>query len=81
MEPEESASDKLISKIYYDPAGHGSIKKTYNEVHKKTKMITEADVKAWFYRNIPRKTNLAGFNSFIVHEPKEEHQMDLMFCL
>ena len=80
MEPEEeSASDKLISKIYYDPAGHGSIKKTYNEVHKKTKMITEADVKAWFYRNIPRKTNLSGFNSFIVHEPKEEHQMDLMF--
>jgi Integrase core domain len=69
----------IIAKIYYDPAGHGSIHKTFIAAHKKDATITEADVKKWFYDNIQRKTDLAGYNSFITSEPKEEYQMDLMF--
>ena len=69
----------VIAKIYYDPAGHGSVRKTYLDAHKKDGSISEADVKAWFYKNLQRKTHLAGHNSFITHEPKEEYQMDLMF--
>ena len=69
----------VIAKIYYDPAGHGSVRKTYLDAHKKDGSISEADVKAWFYKNLQRKTDLAGHNSFITHEPKEEYQMDFMF--
>ena len=76
---EESAVDRVISRMYYDQGGHGSMKKTYAEAPKKNKIITEADVKAWFYKNINRKTDLAGYNSFIKKEPKEEYQMDLLF--
>ncbi len=71
--------NSIIEKVYYDPAGHGSIRKTYVDANKKDKTISEADVKKWFNNNIPRKTDLAGYNSFITSEPKEEYQMDLMF--
>ena len=76
---EESAVDRVISRLYYDQGGHGSMKKTYTEAHKENKFISEADVKAWFYKNINRNTDLAGYNSFITNEPKEEYQMDLLF--
>jgi hypothetical protein len=73
------AKDHVISKMYYDLAGHGSMKKTYEYANKKNKTITEADVKDWFYRNIQRKNDLAGYNSFIATDPQEEYQIDLMF--
>ena len=80
MEPEEeSIKDQVISKIYYDLGGHGAMKKTYTQAHKKNTAITESDVKDWYYKNIPRKNDLAGYNSFIANAPKEEYQMDLLF--
>jgi hypothetical protein len=80
MEPEEeSAVDRVISSMYYDQGGHGSMKKTYAEAHKRNKYISEADVKAWFYKNILRKKDLPGYNSFITSKPSEEYQMDLLF--
>ena len=76
---EESAVDRVISSMYYAQEGHGSMKKTYAEAHKRNKYIAEADVKDWFYKNILRKKDLAGYNSFITSKPKQEYQMDLMF--
>ena len=71
--------DKIIDKIYHDPAGHGSMKTTYEDAKKKDKSITYGDIQAWFKKNIERKTQLKGYNSFIASEPKQEYQMDLFF--
>ncbi len=77
MEPEEeSAVDRVISRMYYDQGGHGSMKKTYAHAHNINKYISEADVKAWFHKNILRKKDLLGYNSFITSKPNEECQMD-----
>ena len=71
--------DAIIERIYYDPGQHGSVRKTYLAAHQRNQTITEAYVKAWFTRNIARKTDLPGYHSFITSEPREEYQMDLMF--
>ena len=73
------SKEEVIDRIYHDLGGHGSMKKTYTQSHGVDKRITEANVKTWFYNNIPRKTDLAGYNSFIAKKPKQEYQMDLMF--
>ena len=72
-------NDAIISTVYHDRGGYGSMKKTYEHANNQNKDITEADVKDWFYRNIQRKNDLAGCNSFIVTDPQEEYQIDLMF--
>ena len=71
--------DHIIDKIYHDPAGHGSMRTTYEDAKKKDKSITYVDIQAWFKKNIERKTQLKGYNSFIASEPKQEYQMDLFF--
>ena len=70
---------KIIDHIYYDPAGHGSMRTTYEDAKKKDKSITYVDIQAWFKKNIERQTQLKGYNSFIASEPKQEYQMDLFF--
>ena len=71
--------DEIIDKIYHDPAGHGSMRTTYEDAKKKDQSITYGDIQAWFKKNIKRKTQLKGYTSFIANEPKEEYQMDLFF--
>ena len=71
--------DSIIAKIYFDPAGYGSMQTTLQDARKMDKSITSDDVKAWFNKNVERKTNLKGYNSFVASEPKEEYQMDIMF--
>ena len=39
--------------------------------------IKEADVRKWKDKNLQRKTNLKGQNSFIASESKQEYQIDL----
>ena len=73
------SKSEIINKIYHDPAGHGSMKTTYEDAKQKDKSITYVDVKKWFDTNIERKTQLKGYNSFIANDPKEEYQMDLFF--
>ena len=73
------SKSEIINKIYYDPAGHGSMKTTFEDAKQKDKSISYVDVKKWFDANISRKTQLKGYNSFIASEPKEEYQMDLFF--
>jgi len=71
----------IIDKTYHDLAGYVSMKTTLEDARKVDKSITMDDVKKWFDKNVERKTNLKGYNSFIASEPREEYQMDLMFFI
>ena len=73
------AKNEVISKIYNDPGGHGSIKETFQDARQKDKTITLFDVKKWFESNTQRKQNLAGFNSYVAPKPFFEYQVDLFF--
>ena len=64
--------NEIIKKIYYDPAGFGSIQTTLKDAKAKNSTININDVKAWFKQNVERKTDLKGCNSFVVNEPFEE---------
>ena len=76
--PDKTKND-IIDKIFYDPSGHASIRKTYADANKIDKAIKYADVKAWFEKNIDRTTQLKGYNSYVAPEPKFEYQIDLFF--
>jgi len=71
--------DKIIAKTYFDMAGYGSVSATLADAKKYDPSITYDDVKKWKARNTERKTNLKGYNSFIVNKPFVEFQMDLAF--
>jgi len=71
--------DELLNFIYFDPAGYGSIKQTYDEAKKKDKTITMKDVKDFIDKHVEQKKQLRGMNSFIAQRPKQEYQMDLFF--
>ena len=72
-----SAKDEIISKTYYDFGGYGSIARTLKEAREIDPTIKEIDVKTWKDKNLQRKTNLKGQNSFIASESKQEYQIDL----
>ena len=71
---------KIIEKIYYDPAGFGSISETLKDAKKYDKSITYEDVKKWkASQSFGQKKPMKGMNSFIADAPHEEYQMDLLF--
>ena len=76
---EQTEKDKIIEKIYFDPAGYGSITTTLKDARAIDKTITYEDVKQWKEKNVERKTQLKGQNSFVASYPKQEYQMDLFF--
>ena len=49
--------DKIIDKIYHDPAGHGSMRTTYEDAKKKDQSITYGDIQAWFKKTLKEKLN------------------------
>ena len=67
----------IISKIYTDPSGFGSIKKTLDEAKQVDKSITIDDVKDWFRKNVEKKNQLKGMNSCVAPHPYYEYQLDL----
>ena len=69
--------DGLIKEIYYDPAGYGTVQETYKEVKKLDSTITINNVRDWYERNIDRKKQLRGFNSYISKGPLDEFEVDL----
>ena len=71
--------DKIIHDIYYDPAGFSGINKTYSDAKQKNNDITLNDVKEWFNKNINKKTQLKGYNSFINNKAYDEYEVDLAF--
>ena len=67
----------IIKNIYHDPSGFGSVQKTYQEAREKDSSITLQNVKDWFSKNVERKKQLKGYNSFINDGAHEEYQVDL----
>ena len=76
-ETTQADKDKIIKEVYFDSGALGSIKRTLEDARKKDPSIKEADVKNWKDKNLRKKINVSGFNSWIASEPKEEYQMDL----
>ena len=74
-----SDREKIISKIYYDLAGYGSMKDTYKEAKQKDPSNEYQDVTEWFKNRVQRKTQLKGQNSYIAHRRFQEYQIDLFF--
>ena len=71
--------DDIISSIYYDRSGYGSVQTTYQDAKKKDKTITVNDVKKWFEKNVEKKKQLSGYNSFVAPCAKYEYEIDLFF--
>ena len=71
--------NEIIRRMYYDPAGFGSMRSTLKDAQAKDKTINMNDVKAWFKRDVEQKKNLKGYNSFVANEPFEEFQVDPCF--
>ena len=71
--------ENIISKIYYDPSGFGSINTTYKDAKKKNNSITLDDVKEIFRTRVEKKNKAYGFNSFVAPRPYYEYQADLFF--
>ena len=60
--------DGLIKKIYYDPAGFGTVQETYKEVKKLDSTIKVSDVKDWYERNIEGKNSSADLTVISVRD-------------
>ena len=71
---------EIISKIYNDLSGFGSIQQTFAEARKIDKTITLNDVKEWKEKNIVRKNNLPGYNSYVASAPRFEYQVGPFLC-
>ena len=71
--------DDNISRTYYDRSGYGSVQTTYQDAKKKDKTITVNDVKRWFEKNVERKKQLSGYNSFIAPHSFYEFEVDSFF--
>ena len=71
--------DKTLARVYYDPAGYGSKKETFDDVKKIDKNVKYSDIVDFFEKHVEQKKNLKGMNSFIASHPYQEFQMDLMF--
>ena len=74
-----SKKDEIIAKVYYDLAGYGSVATTLSDAKQYDPSITYEDVKRWKAKKTERKTNIRGYNSFVVDKPFVEYQMDLAF--
>ena len=71
--------NSIISKIYYDKSGFGSIKTTFEDARKVDKSMTLEDIKQFFNNNVKKKDNLKGYNSFVAPHNYYEYQADLFF--
>lgn len=71
--------ENIIEKAYTDLAGFSNLKEHYKDAKIKDNTITINDVKEWRSKNIERKTQLKGYNSFVAQGPYYEYQADLAF--
>ena len=74
-----SEKQKIISDIYFDRAGYGSLKTTLQDARKKDSSIRLEDVKEFFAKNVEEKRKPRGENSFVAPHPHFEYQLDLFF--
>ena len=75
----DNTIEQTKTRIYYDPAGYGSKKETFDQVKKINKNVKYSDIVNFFDKHIEQKKNLRGMNTFIASHSYEEFQMDLMF--
>ena len=65
--------DKIISKLYYDKAGYGSIDTVYKNARKENNTITKKYVQEWFDTNMIKTAHAMGPqgiripNGFVFH--------------
>ncbi len=71
--------DKIISEIYFDPSGYGSVKNTYTDARMKDRRITLKYVQNWFSETLEATKQPGGTNSFVAQEAYYEYQVDLFF--
>ena len=71
--------NKILIKVYHDPAYFGSITSTSKEAFKQYKTITLNTIKQLFKSNLETTTQVKGNNSFVAPCPYYEYQLDLMF--
>ena len=71
--------NNIIRDVYHSPSGYASIKQTFDDARKKDKSIKMSDVKAWFAENVPKTTQLKGYNSYIPPEANFSCEIDLFF--
>jgi hypothetical protein len=57
--------DKVISSVYNDISGFGSMNNTYKEAKLKDENINMAHVKSWYKHNVEYKTKYGGQNSYV----------------
>ena len=69
----------IISNVYYDLSGYGSMNVTTKDAKVIDKSIKFSDVKAWFDNNVKSKSQEKGASSFVANGPSQEYQLDLMF--
>jgi hypothetical protein len=69
--------DDIIENIYNE--FYGSIQNTLKDARKIDPKIKYEDVKEWYEKNLTKKKNLKGYNSYIADYPYQEYQMDLFF--
>ena len=72
------ANSAIISKVYYDLSGHGSMHETTKDAKDIDKSIECSVVKAWLDNRIKIKSAVKGTNSFVAKGPYQEYQLDLM---
>ena len=71
--------DSIINNLYYDRAGYGSIKRTHDAARAKDKSIYIKYVASWFDKNMGKKKQPTGTNSFVAQKAFFEYQFDLFF--
>ena len=70
---------EIISNVFYDLSGHGSIIETMKDAKAIDKSIKFSNVKEWLARHVQSQSQVKGANSFVANCPYQEHQLDLMF--
>ena len=70
---------EIIKNSYYDLAGFSSIKDQLKSAQARDNNITLDDIKEWRNKNLEKKTQLKGYNSFTADHKMQEYQMDLAF--
>ena len=70
---------EIIKNIYHQPDGYASIRDTYEKAKQKDKTIKLEDIKQWFNENVPRTSQLRGYNSYIPPHANFEYQADIFW--
>ena len=71
---------EIIEEVYFDDlTGYRSIRDTWKQAREIDPDIKLQDVSQWKAELEPRKTRVAGYNSFIANAPYQGFQVDIFF--